>query len=73
MLSEPERKVLELVSKQLLVTKGEILNFLNKEKCNGTDVILQRLRDSGYIEKVESLGTCFVITQRGIRAIKGEE
>jgi hypothetical protein len=73
MLSEQEKKVLEVVSRQLLITKGEIMSFLNKEKVNGTDVMLQRLRDSGYIDKVESLGTCFVITQKGIRAMQGQD
>jgi hypothetical protein len=73
MISEQERRVLEVVSKQLLITKGEIMSLLNKEKVNGTDVTLQRLRDSGFIDKVESLGTCFVITQKGIRAMKGQD
>ncbi len=73
MLTEQDKKVLEIVSRQLLITKGEIMSFLNKEKMNGTDTMLQRLRDAGYIDKVESLGTCFVITQKGIRAMKGQE
>ncbi len=73
MLSDQEKRILEVISKQLLITKGEIMSFLNKEKVNGTDVLLQRLRDSGYIDKVESLGTCFVVTQKGIRAMKGNE
>jgi hypothetical protein len=73
MLSDQEKKVLEVVSRQLLITKGEIMSFLNKERVNGTDIMLQRLRDAGYIDKVESLGTCFVITQKGIRAMQGQE
>jgi len=74
MLSEQEKRVLDVVSKQLLITKGEIMSLLNKERANGgTDLTLQRLRDSGYIDKVESLGTCFVITQKGIRAVQGQE
>jgi hypothetical protein len=73
MLTEQEKRVLEIVSKQLLITKGEIMSLLNKEKVNGTDIMLQRLRDGGYIDKVESLGTCFVITQRGIRAVQAQE
>jgi hypothetical protein len=73
MLSDQEKRVLEVISKQLLITKGEIISLLNKEKVNGTDVMLQRLRDSGYIDKVESLGTCFVVTQKGIRAMQGQE
>jgi len=72
-LTEQEKRVLDVVSKQLLITKGEIISLLNKERANGTDITLQRLRDSGYIDKVESLGTCFVITQKGIRAIQGQE
>lgn len=31
---------------------------------------IQRLSNMGYIQKVESLGTCFVITQEGARALK---
>jgi len=73
MLSEQEKRVLEVISKQLLITKGEIMGLLNKEKVNGTDILLQRLRDAGYIDKVESLGTCFVVTQKGIRAMQGQE
>ena len=73
MLTDQEKKVLEVVSRQLLITKGEIMSFLNKEKVNGTDVMLQRLRDAGFIDKVENLGTCFVITQKGIRAMQGQE
>ena len=73
MLSNEEKRVLEVISKQLLITKSEIISLLNKEKMNGTDVMLQRLRDSGYIDKVESLGTCFVVTQKGIRAMEGKE
>jgi len=73
MLTDQDKKVLEVVSRQLLITKGEIMSFLNKERMNGTDTMLQRLRDAGYIDKVESLGTCFVITQKGIRAMQEQE
>ena len=73
MLTEQEKRVLEAVSKQLLITKGEIKSIMNREKADGTDIMLQRLRDGGYIDKVESLGTCFVITQRGIRAVQGQD
>jgi hypothetical protein len=73
MLTEQEKRVLEIVSKQLLITKGEIRSLLSKERADGTEIMLQRLRDGGYIDKVESLGTCFVITQRGIRAVQCQE
>lgn len=73
MLTEQEKRILEIVSKQLLITKGEIMSLLNKEKVNGTDLMLQRLRDASYIDKIESLGTCFVVTQKGIRAVQGQD
>ena len=70
MLSESERKIMEILSKQLLITKGELMMQLEKEKLNGAETSLGRLRNMGYVEKVESLGTCFVLTQSGQRALK---
>ncbi len=72
MVSDVERKILELASKNLLITKEEITRFLNRDDYNGTDVSVGRLRELGYLEKVESLGTSFVITQKGIRASKSQ-
>jgi hypothetical protein len=69
MLSDVDKRVLELLSKQLLVTKGELIVQLNREKHNGSDISISRLREMGYIDKVESLGTCIVITQKGMRAL----
>lgn len=70
MLSESERKIMEIISKQLLITKGELLLQLEKEKLNGAEISLSRLRQIGYIDKVESLGTCYVLTQAGQRALR---
>lgn len=56
---------------KLLVTKGELLSAL--DRADGIDIVLQRLRDMGYIDKVESLGICYVITQQGMRALRGEK
>ena len=70
MLNDVERRILELLSRQLLVTKGELIVQMNREKHNGSDVSLGRLRDMGYVDKVESLGTCLVITQKGMRVLK---
>ncbi|UCD07756.1 MAG: hypothetical protein JSW41_02180 [Candidatus Aenigmatarchaeota archaeon] len=64
-----ERRILELLSKQLLITKGELTVQLNRERHNGSDISIHRLREMGYIDKVESLGTCLVITQKGMRAL----
>ena len=70
MLNDVERRILELLSRQLLVTKGELIVQMNREKHNGSDVSLGRLSDMGYVDKVESLGTCLVITQKGMRVLK---
>jgi len=70
MLSESEKKIMEILSKQLLITKGELIMQLEKEKLDGADVSLNKLRSMGYIEKVESLGTCYVLTQAGQRALR---
>ncbi len=72
MMSDVERKILELASKNLLITKEEITRFLNMNDYNGTDTNMGRLRELGYLDKVESLGTSFVITQKGIRAANGQ-
>ncbi len=71
MMSEIENKILELASKNLLITKEEITRFLNRNDYDGTSVSVGRLQELGYLDKVESLGTSFVITQKGIRASKG--
>ena len=72
MLSDSERKILEFLSRQLLVTKAEIARMLGMSHLDGEQYSVNRLVDMGYVEKVESLGTCYVITQNGIRAIKQE-
>jgi hypothetical protein len=72
MMSDVERRILELASRNLLVTKGEIARALNRDEYDGTEVCVGRLQELGFLEKIESLGTAFVITQKGIRAFKGE-
>jgi hypothetical protein len=49
----------------------EITRMLNRSEYNGTSTSMSRLQEMGFIDKVESLGTSFVITQKGIRAAKG--
>ena len=72
MLSDSERKILEMMSRQLLVTKSEIAAHLGKTVLDGEQYSVNRLVEIGYVEKVESLGVCYVITQAGIRAMKQE-
>lgn len=71
MMSDVERKILELASKNLLITREEIARSLNRDDYNGTSTSVSRLQEMGFLDKVESLGTAFVITQKGIRATKG--
>jgi hypothetical protein len=72
MMSDVERRILGLAASNLLVTKEEIARALNRDEFDGTSVSVGRLEELGLLEKVESLGTAFVITQKGIRAAKGE-
>jgi hypothetical protein len=72
MLRGTEKKILEIMSKQLLVSKPELAVALKSDGCDGVDSGIGKLREMGYIEKVESLGTCFVLTQKGQRAVKGD-
>ncbi len=72
MMSEVERRILELAARNLLITKEEIARALNRDEYDGTSVCVGRLEELGFLEKVESLGTVFVITQKGIRISKGE-
>jgi len=65
---DKEKEVLEMMSKQLLVTKGELIrkfegNYKEAEVC------IQKLRDGGLIKPVESIGTALVITQKGLRLV----
>jgi arginine repressor len=71
MMSEVERRILELASKNQLITKEEIARTLNRSDYNGTDTSVSRLQEMGFLSKIESLGTSFVITQKGIRAANG--
>ena len=72
MMSDVETKILELASKNLLITKEEIARRLNRDDYNGTETSIGRLQEMGFLDKVESLGTSFVITQKGIRAANGK-
>ncbi len=70
MLTDIDMKVLKSMSKQLLLRKSEIASVANLSGSDGADITLSRLIDLGYVEKVESLGMCYVITQKGLRVIK---
>jgi len=70
MLNMNERTILEILEKRHLVTKTELMELVDKENLNGADVSLGRLRDKGYIDQVQNLGNCLVLTKMGMRALK---
>jgi hypothetical protein len=73
MLTERDRKVLEIISKQHLITKIELARSMGKDEYDGASLNVNRLMEMGYVDEVQSLGTCLVITQKGMREITGEE
>lgn len=72
MLGELEKSILKLMSQNLLITKGELAMKFQQANINGAETSIQKLVQMGYVEKVESLGTCYVLTQQGQRAVKGD-
>ncbi|RLJ07475.1 MAG: hypothetical protein DRP12_02115 [Candidatus Aenigmatarchaeota archaeon] len=67
-MNELELKLLKLMAERTLLTTPELKNLLGEE--NGLDLALASLRQQGYIEKIESLGICWIVTKRGLQAIK---
>ncbi len=67
-MGDIEKQIFELVCKQLLVNKKELIARFRS--TGGLETGLARLIDMGYIDKVESLGTCYVATQKGIRVFE---
>ena len=39
---------------------------------HGADLVLGRLKERGYIDRVQNMGTCYVITKIGLKALQGE-
>lgn len=70
MLTEKDLKVLKIMSSNLLLTKTEIAYQLTQDGMDGADETLRKLRDMDLIQRVESLGTSFVITSKGQKALK---
>lgn len=69
MLTSEEKRVLEVINSRLLITEKELNSILNNENMNGGSSTVKKLMDSGYVDRVHSLGTCIVITQKGMRAL----
>ncbi|MBU0898214.1 MAG: winged helix DNA-binding protein [Nanoarchaeota archaeon] len=70
MLTEMDLKILNILKIRHLITKSELIMQLNREGINGNLANIEKLTDMGYVERVESLGTCLVITQKGMRILE---
>ncbi len=69
MLTKTEKKILEIVGKNLLVRKTELIEKLGK--INGISTAIQKLKEQGYINTVEPIGgTCYVITSTGQKVLQ---
>lgn len=70
MLTERDLKVLKIMSSNLLLTRTEITYQLSQDGLDGADEVLRKLRDMDLVQRVDSLGTSFVITSKGQKALK---
>jgi len=74
-MNQTETKLLRKIATSHLVTKEELKKFL---RDNGHDVpvthAVKTLVSKQYITEIHPIGsTCFVITQKGTRALKDME
>lgn len=70
-LTEMDKKILEIVNRQLLVSIPELLKAMEKEELDGAESVLNRLQEEGFLNIIEPLGkTSYVITQKGMRALR---
>lgn len=73
MLSGTEKIILDWLVKKNLMKKREIQALCKQQFGQHAEDSLAKLRQEGLIESLEPVGeTCFVITKKGIRTLKGE-
>ena len=72
MLNINEKRILEILDKNHLMTRSELSSTMEKENLNGTETIINRLKDRGLVDNVQNLGNCIVITKSGMRALKSK-
>jgi hypothetical protein len=63
------KKVLEEISKRLVMKKEELVDFLKNEQENSLDLfreITQSLSTQGFIQYVNEIGA-YTVTKKGIR------
>ena len=67
-----EKKILEKLSKNLVMRKEEILEFLGEEVSNPKEIfkmVMSDLIQRGLVKYVYAGATCYAITQKGMREI----
>ncbi|OYT56363.1 MAG: hypothetical protein B6U68_03555 [Candidatus Aenigmarchaeota archaeon ex4484_14] len=75
MESDIETKILEKLSKSKLITKQELIRFLQTDGSRITkpeiNSAVRNLLNMGYINQINPVGSsCLVITQEGSKAIQ---
>lgn len=71
MITGKERDVLRVLGQAQLIKKDEIIKALGLTQPDGVAESLIYLRDNGYIESLDAVGSpCFLITQKGLRALR---
>ncbi|MCD6590568.1 MAG: hypothetical protein J7K72_01195 [Candidatus Aenigmarchaeota archaeon] len=70
MLTEEEYQVLEVIGKNLLIRKDELMRILKEKGFGDGLAIARKLTNMGYVKFVEAVGyPCFTVTQSGQRAL----
>jgi predicted transcriptional regulator len=70
MMGDVEKQIFDMICKQHLVNRKELVSRF--KATGGLETGLSKLIDMGLISKVESLGTCYVVTQKGIRTFEND-
>ena len=71
MLGDEERKVLEIISRHLLMRKEELMSALKKEGFDDGASVPNHLISMGYVKFVDAVGSpCYTITHDGMKALK---
>lgn len=74
MLSDVELKLLKKISESNIITKGELVSFLEGDGIanpkNAVDSAVRSLHAQGLVNSINPIGaSCVVITQNGAKAL----
>jgi predicted transcriptional regulator len=70
MINQTEKAILRIVSKNELIKERELLLGLKKAGLQEIEKNIKRLTEDGYIRAIQSFGTRYLLTQRGMKALK---